>query len=396
MVDRRSHQRRNFQETGHLTDPMKTDQRDPNDIFVRAHTPVRKKKEWNRWWSQKWPGYCLAFDTETAVDTSQKLNFGCYRRCQLVRNKYLCIEEGLFYSDDLPQSDLNVLKTYRGNGKTTANIEWFPSRTTLQLMTRSSFISRVFWPAIRRGDLLVGFNLPFDLSRLAVRSANGRKSSWSLVLSTRKSRKTGKLEANPERPRIVVTSMNSKMTVIKLGSILHRDEWPEEGRFLDLRTLGWALRNEAYSLKRACKAFGVEGKIEHRPTGSVTPKEIAYCRGDVGATARLLIAMKTEFDRNPIKSHPDRMYSPASIAKAYLDAMQISRPKSHFKVPHKTLGIAMQSYYGGRAECRIRKTKAPVIHTDFTSQYPTVNALLGNWENRVLRLCKRMRFTHCS
>jgi hypothetical protein len=40
----------------------------------------------------------------------------------------------------------------------------------------------------------------------------------------------------------------------------------------------------------------------------------------------------------------------------------------------------MQTYYGGRAECRIRKTKVPVIHTDFTSQYPTVNALLGNWD----------------
>jgi hypothetical protein len=39
----------------------------------------------------------------------------------------------------------------------------------------------------------------------------------------------------------------------------------------------------------------------------------------------------------------------------------------------------MQSYYGGRAECRIRRTPVPVIHTDFTSQYPTVNALLGNW-----------------
>jgi hypothetical protein len=60
--------------------------------------------------------------------------------------------------------------------------------------------------------------------------------------------------------------------------------------------------------------------------------------------------------------------------------MQISLPKTRFEVPHKTLGIAMQSYYGGRAECRIRKTKVPVIHTDFTSQYPTVNALLGNWD----------------
>jgi hypothetical protein len=39
----------------------------------------------------------------------------------------------------------------------------------------------------------------------------------------------------------------------------------------------------------------------------------------------------------------------------------------------------MQAYYGGRAECRIRRMPVPVIHTDFTSQYPTANALLGNW-----------------
>lgn len=60
--------------------------------------------------------------------------------------------------------------------------------------------------------------------------------------------------------------------------------------------------------------------------------------------------------------------------------MGIKQPKQKFKVSNKDLGIAMQSYYGGRAECRIRRTPVPVIHTDFTSQYPTVNALLGNWD----------------
>ena len=54
-------------------------------------------------------------------------------------------------------------------------------------------------------------------------------------------------------------------------------------------------------------------------------------------------------------------------------------PRKKFKVPKRTLGIAMQGYYGGRAECRIRRTVVPVVQTDFTSQYPTVNALLGNW-----------------
>jgi hypothetical protein len=100
---------------------------------------------------------------------------------------------------------------------------------------------------------------------------------------------------------------------------------------------------------------------------------------DRSDTHRVLNAMMAEFNRNPINLHPDKAYSPASIAKSYLKEMGIKQPKKHFKVSNKILGIAMQSYYGGRAECRIRRISVPVIHTDFTSQYPTVNALLGNW-----------------
>jgi hypothetical protein len=394
MDDRRHHEEGGFEKpSSRLKSPDNLDQTGLHDIYVRAHTPVKAKKPWDRLRSSKWPRYCLVFDTETTVDPKQKLTFGCYRRCQMEADGYRCIEEGLFYADDLRQSDVRTLEEYISDKKNAASVEQFPARLTLRLMNRSSFVSRVFWRAIQRRELVVGFNLPFDLSRLALRHGNGRKNSWSLALSTRKSRKTGKLEFNPERPRIVITSQNSKMAFIKLGSILHPEEWPKEGRFLDLRTLGWALRNEAYSLNRACKAFGVEGKISHKPTGRVTATEIKYCRGDVGATARLINAMRREFNQNPISAHPDGVYSPASIAKAYLDAMNIRLPKAHFKVPHKTLGIAMQTYYGGRAECRIRKTKVPVIHTDFTSQYPTVNALLGNWD--VLK-AKSIHFEKCT
>ena len=52
----------------------------------------------------------------------------------------------------------------------------------------------------------------------------------------------------------------------------------------------------------------------------------------------------------------------------------------------------MQGYYGGRAECRIRRTPVPVVLTDFTSQYPTVNALLGNWE---VLTAASIRFESC-
>ena len=348
------------------------------DIFVRAHSRVRTKDSLDRRWSPAWPEQCLIFDTETTLDPAQKLNFGVYRRCKLVGHKYLCVEEGIFYREDATPTVLKILERYRRSER--AEIHHFPSKTTLGLMTLASFVSRVFFKSIRDGDLIVGFNLPFDLSRLATTSNAGTKSDWSLAFTRLwKNPKTGRIAPNPNRPRIVIDAQNSKMAFMKLGSIARKDEWPNEGRFLDLRTLGWALRNVSYNLQGACQAFKVIGKVDHKPSGQTSPKEIDYCRGDVGASFRLLNAMMVEFNRNPVDLKPDKAYSSASIAKAYLREMGIKQPKQHFKLSNKTLGIAMQSYYGGRAECRIRKTPVPVIHTDFTSQYPTVNALLGNW-----------------
>jgi hypothetical protein len=229
---------------------------------------------------------------------------------------------------------------------------------------------------------------------LAIKSTAGKKGDWSLALSSLwRNPKTGRVVPNPKRPRIIVDAQNSKMAFIRLGSILHKEEWPKEGRFLDLRTLAFALRNQSYSLKSACKAFHVQGKVDHKPSGQISSKEIQYCRGDVAASHRLLNAMMEQFNRNPVDLDPEKAYSPASIAKAYLKEMGIRQPKTHFRVPNKTIGIAMQSYYGGRAECRIRKTSVPVIHTDFTSQYPTVNALLGNWD--VLK-SSSVRFVNCT
>jgi hypothetical protein len=329
----------------------------------------------------------------TTIDHSQKLTFGSFRRCDLIDSAFCCVEEGLFYSNGIRREDRKILERYVSNPVNVPATETFPPQLKLALLSRERFLRQFFWGAVRRGDLIVGFNLPFDLSRLAVKYANAQKSGWSLALSERTSRKTGKKEVDIERPRIVITSINSKTAFIKLSSKWRSEEWPNESRFLDLRTLTFALRNVAFGLASACDAFGVKGKIGHSPTGKVTPKEIAYCREDVGATTRLLNATKKEFDQHPIELRPDQTYSPASIAKAYLDAMNIARPKTRFRVTNKIHGIAMQAYYGGRAECRIRRTTVPVILTDFTSQYPTVNALLGNWK---VLTARDVRFPHCT
>jgi hypothetical protein len=353
-----------------------------HDIFVRAHTVVPHKGEQTRPEPEGWPEYVLVFDTETSIDTAQKLTFGSYRKCQRGPSGYECVEEGLFHADDLAAGQRKVLERYVNDPKNTPGIEaqLFPPQMRLNLYSRSQFVERIFWTAIRKAAIVVGFNLPFDLSRLAVHAGPAEGGGWSLALSLRKSRKTKKVEPNPERPRVVVFSIDSKAAFFSLKAILRPEEWPQEGRFLDLHTLGWALRNESYSLQFACEAFGVPGKLDHKPSGKVSVEEIDYCRQDTRCTADLLNAMRREFVQHPIQLDPCKSYSPASLAKAYLQSMNIEPPKDKFWVADERLGIAMQGYYGGRAECRIRKVPVPVVLTDFTSQYPTVNALLDNWK----------------
>jgi hypothetical protein len=118
-------------------------------------------------------------------------------------------------------------------------------------------------------------------------------------------------------------------------------------------------------------------KLDHEPTGEVTPEEIEYARQDVRCTVDALNALKHNFDKHPISLQPYNAYSAASVAKAYLDQMGILRPTEKFNIPDEILGISMQSYYGGRSETRIRCAEVPVVPLDFTSEYPSCCALLG-------------------
>ena len=362
------------------------------DIFLRAHTVAssqRKRKNRKRK-TPKWPEQVLVFDTETTTDTEQDLLFGVYRICELRGDEYQCSEEGLFYADDLDPNQLEVLKNYARSELAGSEIKAFPPKLKLSLHSRSIFLKKVFWKAVQRGNLIVAFNAPFDLSRIAVDWGRASDGGWSLMLSQWLNPKTGELEEDTFRPRIVVNSLNSKTAFISLRFPRpHRQLWPI-GRFLDLRTLGWALHNRSYSLKKACKKFKAsEQKKNHTPTGRVTREDLDYARQDVKCTTALLNAMKKEFDRHPIDLLPEKAYSPATIAKGYLESMGIIPPLQKFDIPEKIQGIAMQSYYGGRAECRVRRTEVPVVPVDFVSQYATVCSLLGNSE---LLTAKRLSF----
>ena len=347
-----------------------------HDIFVRAYAvalkPKKEHKKAARIEEPRWPEYALIFDTETRITADQSLTFGVYRLCKLLGDRYVLTQEGIFYGDDLPARDREVLHKYQRTG--VSDVHSFPPE--FPFYSRTEFMRRVFWPPIKRdGALVCGLNLPFDLSRLALAWGKGEKNEWSLTMSQFRDGTENKFY-----PHILIQPIDGKKAFIKLAKPWKPDEWKTQGkaRFLDLRTLGWAVFNRSFSLRTLCDELKTEHrKIDHEPTGEVTVEEIDYARQDGRCTVDALNGLKQEFDKHPISLKPDSAYSPASIAKTYLETMGIRKPSEKFKLSNKELGISMQSYYGGRSETRIRGAEVPVVPVDFTSEYPTSCALLG-------------------
>ncbi len=149
------------------------------DIFVRAYAIATKEKKERKRASRKndgpkWPQHALVFDTETRITADQSLTFGVYRLCELVEDRYRVTQEGIFYADDLPATDRGVLAAYQQTA--ISDVPSFPPECPLY--SRTEFMRRVFWPAIKRdGALVCGLNLPFDLSRLALPGAKATKTN---------------------------------------------------------------------------------------------------------------------------------------------------------------------------------------------------------------------------
>jgi hypothetical protein len=211
----------------------------------------------------------LVFDTETRTDATQRLTFGSYR----FFDQGECLEEGLFHADDLPEGEKRILEQYVANHRADTSETGNPK---LRLLTLPQFNETLFRAAYKGRCLLVGFNLPFDLSRIACDfgKARGRfAGGFSLGLSYYID-KRGAIQSDHFRPRICVKHIDSKRALkgftarncpdpsdlIPDGSETGEPERGHKfrGHILDLRTLAFALTDRGYSLEAACEAFGVE------------------------------------------------------------------------------------------------------------------------------------------
>jgi hypothetical protein len=311
-----------------------------HDIYVRAHTVVQRDKD--KWTDgdnnhkpnhePRWPQHALLFDCESRITADQTLTFGFWRFCERHDGRYVPLEEGIVHDEELHAKEMNVLRKYARHTKPETTDD---GCDRLRLYSRSKFVEEVLGIAIQAKALIVCFGAGFDLSRLAVDWETAENGGWSLILSQWRNPITGKVQPNKFFPRIVIKALNSKTSIIHSTRAPMCEPsketqkvrlWPA-ARFLDLRTLLWALRNKSYSLRRACKEFRITGKLDnHTPTGRVDLEEIEYCRQDVRATVGLLNSAKQDFDLHPIAPGPDRMFSPASVAKSYLEELRILYP----------------------------------------------------------------------
>lgn len=381
---------------------------DPVAIAVRAYTtrqddePAGGSAARGRW---SLPTHILAFDTETTTDYSQRLNFGswCYLQADWDGEPtFACVEEGLFYADDLPSRDpagYATLKRYAEEATPRVDRYVADAAWRMNVVSAREFAEDVLVEfGFRARAWIVGFNLPFDLSRCAYDSSESKgylAGGFSLTLA-QYLKVDGKWREHRWRNRVAIRTLDSKRHLIgfkRRGETDIADQIPEgerepdprygfRGHFLDLRTLAFALTNESYSLEGAMQDFVdpdyEEPDLQH---GVIEPRYIEYNRQDVSATVRLFEELLVEHRRHPIQLSPTKAYSPATIGKAYLRAMGVKpRLRADPDFPKEVLGQAMVAYYGGRAEARIRRTPLPVVYVDFLSMYPTVNSLMGLWQ----------------
>jgi len=315
----------------------------------------------------------------TTPDETQRLRYAFYQ-CHDLRQGIA--EEGVFIADDLESSDPEGF----------AGILRFCDRSRLPCLTRAEWIERRFYPeAWSLGAMVIGFQLPFQLSRLAVRASAGRgraREAFSLWLSE-----------NPYRANLSIQPISPQAAFIQfLRPKRHRKATlrdPFEGRFLDLQTLSFALTGTPMSFQAAAKTFLPEEEAEasalldsrtHR-LARITPAALASARKGVGILFRLFVRLWEGYNAFEFATwEPEscqesqatpitRIFSPASLAKATFKKMGLSPPGGS----PRAQGIAMAAFYGGRTEVALRKVLVPARLLDFTSQYPAVFTLLNLW-----------------
>ena len=323
-------------------------------------------------------GRVLIFDTETTSDAAQSLRFGTYQ----YRSGDVLDESGIFYDPEgVTPDELVTLRAYA-------------EANSLILRTREGFVDDVFFAqAYQHRATIVGFNLPFDISRLAIRHGTARVPLDSET-ATMRGAFTFALSRQKIYPTIRVKHLSQKAASISFAAPMRQPDSRgarnrgirsgiRRGHFVDVKTLANAIFARGFSLSSLSQFLQVpHPKLNFDDfNGPVTEEMVRYAVRDVQATWECYAELIDRFDKlNLARTIPEKVYSEASIGKGYIREMGIVPwREAQPDIPRDILARIMSSYYGGRSEVRIRREIRQVMLCDFLSMYPTVCTLMGLW-----------------
>ena len=248
-------------------------------------------------------------------------------------------------------------------------------------MTAAEFVDRIFYPSAKAGSTIVGFNLPFDISRLAIGHDTARsvRRKDGTVDRSMQGGFTFKLSEDPANGNVRVKHLSRRASFMNFAR-----PTAERGFFLDLKTLAAALTSQSHtldSLARLLKTTTRKAKFSDYDR-DMNEEFISYAIDDVEVTRECYETLIAEYNKHGLseKTPPTRIYSEASLGKAYLEAMNIVPWRQVQRdFPDEILGAIMSSYFGGGAEIHRRREVVRTIYCDFASMYPTVCTLQGLW-----------------
>jgi len=343
------------------------------DLYFRAHTiPVEFQKE--RWTDRHVtePEHALIFHC-VATDKRQDLLFGAYICAQRIDGNYVAKDIGLFCREG-HREELRVLKR-------------FAKDSIYDLGTVEEFRRKVFLKYLKAGALIVTYDEPFQISRIALKwnKSLKRRRAFSFYFRLFKDKKTGKVRPSGFEPGLSIDSLDASKAIYRLIKYKFHDQDAKQEEeeqvsgvhVLDLKTLTAVLTGEPYTFASVCEIFGAPASRARKSRSRVTKPAIEALLRDVAAELELLNRLRAEFAPHAVDLPPERCYSPATLAKAYFSGMGIKPPQEKFRIPDRINGIAMQAFVAGRAECSITRTPVPVTYVDFHAQFPAASNLLN-------------------
>ena len=387
---------------------------------TKPEAVVNEEAKWLEVASRPFGGPCLIFDTETfQFKHGQRARFGAYqlRGISKVERLRLLVSEsiddfraqldrpcewGLFYDPRINREELAELQAFCDRANRARNLDLVTGDAwpALKLMTVQAFIKNVLYACAKDhgADLLIiGHNLAFDIGALSTHASPSQDEfffgGFTLKLCDCEVRKA---DGSPSDDKLKCID-HPPMQVKPIGAKKRMFGWRTEG--LREGTTTKTVEITAHCLDTSQFARALLGPIDTRlenltsemmfdtrtkkskfqaHDGPITAEYLTYCINDVQATFEVWDKLRARYREHGLTKGPWEIYSEASLGKGYYREFGVP----HFMLQHKDfppeiIGLHMQAYYGGRSEVRIRKGIYEVSHTDFKSQYPSVNALMG-------------------